>query len=66
MGESTQLNFGPKIFGRNFADLIEFPPNQQIFGWALDKIRPKPKEFGHKFQGKTKHGFTQIRPGEKE
>jgi hypothetical protein len=40
MGESAQLNFASKIFGRNFADMEEFQPNQQIFGWTLDEIRP--------------------------
>jgi hypothetical protein len=43
MGKSAQLNFAPKIFGRNFAELGEFPPNQQIFGWKLDVIRPNRK-----------------------
>jgi hypothetical protein len=34
----VQLNFAPKIFGRNLVDLGEFPPNQQIFGWAWTKF----------------------------
>jgi transposase len=53
MGESAQLNFAPKFFGRNFADLGEFPPNKQIFGWTLDEIRPNRKKFAHKFWGET-------------
>jgi hypothetical protein len=49
MGESAQLNFAPKKFGRNFADLGEISPNQQIFGSTLDEIRPNRKKFAHKF-----------------
>jgi hypothetical protein len=62
MGKSAQLNFAPKIFGRNFADLGEFLPNQQIFGWTLDGIRPNRKKFAHKFWGKTwLRGFARFR-----
>jgi hypothetical protein len=43
MGESAQLNFAPKFFGRNFADSGEFPSNRQIFGWTLDEIHPNRK-----------------------
>jgi hypothetical protein len=44
MGESAQLNFVPKKIGRNFADLGEFPPNQQIFGWDIGRNSPKSKK----------------------
>jgi hypothetical protein len=53
MGESAQLNFAPKKFGRNFAELGEFPPNQQIFGWKLDEICQNRKKIAHKFWGET-------------
>jgi hypothetical protein len=50
MGESVQLNFASKIFGRNVADLGEFFPNQQIFDWTLDEIcqnrKKTPSNFG--------------------
>jgi hypothetical protein len=39
-GRIPAVKFRPKKFGRNFADLGEFPPNQQIFGSTLDEIRP--------------------------
>jgi hypothetical protein len=44
MGESAQLNFAPKIFGQNFADLGEFPPNQQTFGWDIGLNSPKSEK----------------------
>jgi hypothetical protein len=51
MGESAQLNFAPKIFGRNFADLGEFPPNQKFLAGHWDETRPNQKKFAHKFSG---------------
>jgi hypothetical protein len=51
MHESTQVNIAPNFFGRNYADLGEFSPNQQIFGWKLDEIRPNRNKFAHKFWG---------------
>jgi hypothetical protein len=44
MGESAQANFAPKNFGRNFADLGEFPPNQNFFGWDIGQNSPKSKK----------------------
>jgi hypothetical protein len=66
MGESAQLNFAPKIFGRNFADLGEFPPNQQIFGWTLGRNSPKSKEIRPQILGRNLN--ARIRPfsGEQE
>jgi hypothetical protein len=53
MGESAQLNFTPKNFARNFADLGEFFTNQQIFGWTLDEILPNRKKFAQEFWSET-------------
>jgi hypothetical protein len=39
-----QLNFAPKIVGRNFADSDEFPPNHQIFGWDIGRNSPKSEK----------------------
>jgi hypothetical protein len=50
---SAQLNFAPKIFSQSFADLGEISPNQQIFDWTLDEIRPNRKNFANKFWGET-------------
>jgi hypothetical protein len=61
MGESAQFNFTPKKIVRNFADLGEFPPNQQIFDWTLDEIRSNRKKFAHKYKGETKlRGFARF------
>jgi hypothetical protein len=49
MGESAQL----KKFGRNFANLGEFPPNQQIFGWTLGRNSPKSKEIRLQILGRN-------------
>jgi hypothetical protein len=53
MGESAQLNFAPKNFGRNFADLAECSPNQQILGWDIGRNSPKYKKIDHKFWNET-------------
>jgi hypothetical protein len=52
MGESAQLNFAPKIFGRNFADLGEFPQNQQTFGWDIGRNSPKSKKIRPQILGR--------------
>jgi hypothetical protein len=59
MGESAQLNFAPKNFGRILANLS---PNQLIFGWTLDKICPNRKKIAHKFLGENLlRGFARFR-----
>jgi hypothetical protein len=66
MGESVQLNFAPKFFGRHFADLGEFPPNQQIFGWDIGRNSPKSKKNSPQILGRNL--TARIRPfsGEQE
>jgi hypothetical protein len=50
-GSWTQ-NFTPKTFGRNFADLGEFPQISKLLAGTLDEIRPNrkksPTNFGTK------------------
>jgi hypothetical protein len=53
MGKSAQLNFAPKNFGRNFADLGEFPPNRQIFGWDIGRNSPKSKKIRPQILGRN-------------
>jgi hypothetical protein len=60
MDESAQLNFASKIFGRNFADLGEFPPNQKFFGWALGRNSPKSTEIRPQIMGRKL--TVRIRP----
>jgi hypothetical protein len=66
MGESAQLNFAPKKFGRNLVDLGEFFPNQQIFGWDNGRISPKSKKNRPQILGRIL--TARIRPfmGEQE
>jgi hypothetical protein len=66
MGESAQINFTPIIFGRNFADLGEFPPNQQTFGWDIGRISPISKKIRPKILGRNLTAWIRPFSGDKE
>jgi hypothetical protein len=66
MGESAQLNFAPKNFRRNFADLGEFPPNQQTFGWEIGRNSPKSKIIRPQILGRNLTAWICPFSGEQE
>jgi hypothetical protein len=49
MGESAQLSFAPKKFGRISFDLGEISPNQQILRLNNGRNLPKSEEIRPKF-----------------
>jgi hypothetical protein len=65
-GRIRAVKFRPKKFGRNFADLGEIHPNQQIFGWDIGQNSPKPKK--NRPQILRQNLIARIRPfsGEQE